>query len=448
MAARRARPVRRDVVVKDPRIGLVPAACGSRRAPTSSARAPRFVTMLRHPAEILASARKSYGTWQTDASRAAAWLNVMLETERATRGTPRAFVRYEDLLADWRRRDATASARTLDATARSTAIAPEREAVVDGFVDPKPAPRPRRLGRTRGAGSPCASFAERVWGLFLALAGPEVTPRVLVCAARRGARGVPPRSTREAEAITQPSVTAVPAAQEAKQPPPTLRVKTRPADPEAPSPRSRLRRLAGRFYGKDQRRRPRLQRRGVPRRPVWRRSSRQTVRRPRDPRRRRRLEGRQPRDRRALRGRATTGSGSSPRPNGGLGAARNTGIEAAVRRVPRLPGLRRRPAADPPTQPCCGPLETTGSDFATGNVHRFTATGAAPAPFLTPARSSTTGPRRTSRASASCSRTGSLPTSSSGGPSGTSTASASPRGGTMRTSRWSSRRTSWRAAST
>ena len=46
--------------------------------------------MLRHPAEILTSARKSYGTWQTDASRAAAWLNVMLETERATRGAPRA----------------------------------------------------------------------------------------------------------------------------------------------------------------------------------------------------------------------------------------------------------------------------------------------------------------------------------------------------------------------
>jgi hypothetical protein len=59
------------------------------------------VTMLRHPAETLTSARKSYGTWQSEASRAAAWLNVSLETERATRGTRRAFVRYEDLLTDW-----------------------------------------------------------------------------------------------------------------------------------------------------------------------------------------------------------------------------------------------------------------------------------------------------------------------------------------------------------
>ena len=58
-----------------------------------------YVTMLRHPAETLASAFKSYGTWQSAASRAAAWLNVTLETERATRGSAARFVRYEDLLA-------------------------------------------------------------------------------------------------------------------------------------------------------------------------------------------------------------------------------------------------------------------------------------------------------------------------------------------------------------
>ncbi len=78
------------VVVKDPRIGwflpLWTGAAAEVGVPTS------FVTMLRHPAQILTSAKKSYGTWQTDASRAAAWLNVMLETERATRGTQRAFV--------------------------------------------------------------------------------------------------------------------------------------------------------------------------------------------------------------------------------------------------------------------------------------------------------------------------------------------------------------------
>lgn len=87
------------VVVKDPRIGwflpLWTQAAQAAGVPTS------FVTMLRHPAQILTSAKKSYGTWQTDASRAAAWINVMLETERATRGAQRAFVPYAALLADW-----------------------------------------------------------------------------------------------------------------------------------------------------------------------------------------------------------------------------------------------------------------------------------------------------------------------------------------------------------
>ena len=64
---------------------------------------PDFVTMLRHPAETLTSARKSYGTYAPAASRAAAWANVALETELATRGSRRAFIRYDDLLADWRR---------------------------------------------------------------------------------------------------------------------------------------------------------------------------------------------------------------------------------------------------------------------------------------------------------------------------------------------------------
>ncbi len=72
------------VVVKDPRIGwFVPLWTGC----SDDLGVPHsHLMMLRHPAEILASARRWYGDWQTDASRAAAWLNVMLETERSTRG--------------------------------------------------------------------------------------------------------------------------------------------------------------------------------------------------------------------------------------------------------------------------------------------------------------------------------------------------------------------------
>jgi hypothetical protein len=87
------------LVVKDPRtvwfLDLWMRAAAEHALETS------FVTMLRHPAEIVASARKSYGPGLTTAGRASAWINLMLQTEHATRGEPRAFVGYEDLLADW-----------------------------------------------------------------------------------------------------------------------------------------------------------------------------------------------------------------------------------------------------------------------------------------------------------------------------------------------------------
>ena len=64
---------------------------------------PRFATLLRHPAAVIDSKQRSYGHWQSDVSRTAGWLNQTLFTERATRESPRVFVRYEDLLDDWTR---------------------------------------------------------------------------------------------------------------------------------------------------------------------------------------------------------------------------------------------------------------------------------------------------------------------------------------------------------
>ncbi len=88
------------VVIKDPRtVWFLPLWMSCTDELSVS---PTYLTMLRHPSEVLASARAAYGDWQTDASRAAGWLNVMLETERATRGRPRLYVRYDDLLTDWR----------------------------------------------------------------------------------------------------------------------------------------------------------------------------------------------------------------------------------------------------------------------------------------------------------------------------------------------------------
>ena len=93
-----------DVVVKDPRtvwfLPLWTEVAGELGAGTAT------VTMLRHPAEVIASAKRSYGDWQSDASRASAWINVILETERVTRDGARAFVAYEALIAGLAGRDA------------------------------------------------------------------------------------------------------------------------------------------------------------------------------------------------------------------------------------------------------------------------------------------------------------------------------------------------------
>jgi hypothetical protein len=120
------------VVVKDPRTSwFLPlwTRCAADVGIDAS-----FVTMLRHPAESIASATKSYGTWQAPASRAAAWINVTLETERLTRGSTRAFVRHEDLLREWPRElQRVGTLLDLPALAQAT---PDRNPEVDAFVDP------------------------------------------------------------------------------------------------------------------------------------------------------------------------------------------------------------------------------------------------------------------------------------------------------------------------
>jgi Sulfotransferase family len=90
-----------NVVVKDPRLDwFLPlwSRCADALGVQTS-----LATMLRHPAAVVRSAREHYGSWQTDASRAASWANATLHTEQATRGARRVFVRFDDLLDDWSR---------------------------------------------------------------------------------------------------------------------------------------------------------------------------------------------------------------------------------------------------------------------------------------------------------------------------------------------------------
>lgn len=69
----------------------------------------RWLTALRHPAEVVGSRDIAYLSSQPDelrlvkeTSNVAGWVHAALLTEAAGRGRKRAFVRYPDLLADWR----------------------------------------------------------------------------------------------------------------------------------------------------------------------------------------------------------------------------------------------------------------------------------------------------------------------------------------------------------
>jgi hypothetical protein len=97
-------PAVEELVVKDPRLawflGLWKSAALRCDAQAS------YVTMLRHVTEVVGSKKRYYAPGQTgsafsEVQRTAAWVNMMLHTERATRGSARAFVRYDDLLTDW-----------------------------------------------------------------------------------------------------------------------------------------------------------------------------------------------------------------------------------------------------------------------------------------------------------------------------------------------------------
>jgi hypothetical protein len=191
------------VVVKDPRIGwFLPLW---RRCADDLGAETSFATMLRRPPEVVRSARQWYGTWQHDASRAAAWLNVTLRTEAATRGSRRAFARYDRLLEGWPQEVSRVGELLeipwlagLDASSH-----PEIEAFVDpslrrsavGWDDVRVPDAVRRL-------------ADEVWELVSRLAEPggdDGETRASLDAARAAYVEL----YEEAEAIAQSSVTAV-----------------------------------------------------------------------------------------------------------------------------------------------------------------------------------------------------------------------------------------------
>jgi hypothetical protein len=94
----------RELVIKDPRLAWFLGLWKS--AALRCDAEPSYVTMLRHVTEVVGSKKRYYAPGQTgsafsEVQRTAAWVNMMLHTERATREGKRAFVRYDDLLTDW-----------------------------------------------------------------------------------------------------------------------------------------------------------------------------------------------------------------------------------------------------------------------------------------------------------------------------------------------------------
>jgi hypothetical protein len=156
-----------NLVVKDPRIvWFLPLWLGS--ADELDVRTS-FVTMIRHPAEVVVSGRASYGTWQNDASRALSWLDVTLHAEHATRGARRAFIRYDDLLEDWAR-EVSRCGEQVDVPWLA-GIDRARHPEVDAFVDP--ALRRSAVGWD-GVRLPAAlqAMSEDVWTQMSGLAEP------------------------------------------------------------------------------------------------------------------------------------------------------------------------------------------------------------------------------------------------------------------------------------
>jgi hypothetical protein len=98
--------------------------------------APDFLTMLRPPAEVVGSRRAQYNRGLEDAHGVAGWVNLMLGTELATRGSRRVVVNYHALLADWAGTTRAACAGLGLDDLWLAVSDPHLAARMDAFVDP------------------------------------------------------------------------------------------------------------------------------------------------------------------------------------------------------------------------------------------------------------------------------------------------------------------------
>ncbi|MGH3359103.1 MAG: sulfotransferase [Nocardioidaceae bacterium] len=164
-----------DLVVKDPRtVWFIPLWT---RIAESLDMSVSFTTMLRHPAEAVGSRTVAWSVSDNpervrsrQIANLAGWVNVSLLNERRTRGRNRAFVRYDDLLSDWRTTMAGVGERlTLP---YSVDPADDTPHAVDEFVDPS-LRRVRVRWDELDVPQPLSEIAERVWQALQAFVEPR-----------------------------------------------------------------------------------------------------------------------------------------------------------------------------------------------------------------------------------------------------------------------------------
>jgi hypothetical protein len=128
-----------QVVVKDPRSIWVPWLWQQTAAGLGYD--VGFLTMLRHPAEVLGSRSTYYrgyrpgmSDWQFSVMNLCGWVNGNLVVERQTRGDRRVVLRYDDLVSDWR--PCLARVRDTFDLVLADDLQPGHHHAVDDFIDP------------------------------------------------------------------------------------------------------------------------------------------------------------------------------------------------------------------------------------------------------------------------------------------------------------------------
>ncbi|MBW8752019.1 MAG: hypothetical protein JF565_11420 [Propionibacteriales bacterium] len=131
--------VERQVVVKDPRSIWVPWLW--QETAVALGYDVGFLTMLRHPAEVLGSRSTYYrgyrpgmNDWQFSVMNLCGWINGNLVVERQTRGDQRVVLRYNDLVSDWR--PCLERVRDTFDLVLDDDLQPGHHHEVDDFIDP------------------------------------------------------------------------------------------------------------------------------------------------------------------------------------------------------------------------------------------------------------------------------------------------------------------------